>query len=150
MMKFVAILVVILLGSCSHEPTPDDRYAVSAAVVNVLYSQIQGEVFAAAICQYGPADVPQEVLARIKARSIPVVKCASIDPSTTAWRLRVKGSSKLAVMLSVDEVTFTSPTAATVLASYSYGGLHAEGFTFTVRKYNHGWHVVKQAKSWIS
>lgn len=150
MMKFVALVVIIILGSCSREPTPDDWSSVSAAVINTLYSQIKGDVSAAAICKSGRTNVSQEVLEKIKVQSIPLVKCEGVDSSAPHWVLRIKGSSKFAVMLSVDKIAFTSPTAATVHASYSYGGLHAEGFTFTVRKYSQGWRVVKQAELWVS
>ena len=150
MMKFVALVVLILLGSCSHKPAADDRSSVFAAVINTLYSQIQGNVSAVAICRSGRTDIPHAVLAKIKVQSIPVIKCAGVESSAPDWRLRIKGSSKFAVELSVEKITFTSSTAATVLANYSYGGLHAEGFTFTVHKYNQGWRVVKQAQSWIS
>ena len=150
MMKGVALVAIILLSSCSHAPTADDRSSALAAVINALYSQIQGNVSAVAICRSGHTDIHHAVLAKIKVQSIPLIKCAGVESYAPDWRLRIKGSAKFAVELSVDKITFTSSTAATVLASYSYGGLHAEGFTFTVHKGKQGWQIVKQAQSWIS
>src|SRR5690348_6038797 len=100
-MKFVAIAVIILLGSCSHVPTADDRSAALAAVINTLYSQIQGDVSAVAICESGHTDIPHAVLAKIQVQSIPVIKCGGVESYAPDWRLRIKGSPKFAVRLSV-------------------------------------------------
>ncbi|RYD92501.1 MAG: hypothetical protein EOP50_12615 [Sphingobacteriales bacterium] len=148
--KFLAFAAIALLASCTSEPTADDHSAVVATTLGSLYRQIDRDVSAAGLCLSGHLDVPPGTIAKIKPRSIRVVHCSDLDLSKPGERVRVKDGKELAIQLSVDKVTFESSTTAIVIAHYSYGGLAAEGFAFTLGKTSGDWTVIKQRDLWIS
>lgn len=148
MVKFPALVPIILLVSCASGPAPSDRLSVVVAVINDLYANVDQDVAAAAICESEKFDVSANVLQRVHVKTIPAVQCSKVDHSMTPGPFRLKGGSGYAVVLSVDKVTFESSRRAIATGAYSYAGLNGEGLVFTVEKSNDRWVVVSKTHSW--